>query len=353
MNGNLPHGGATSPDPVSTLRSFRWVKRFLKIFLKIIRRGWAIACLIALFSWGQTFTQNAQAVIASPRRVQKTSTRPAAGYGPAVKLATLSDPAINESSGIVASRSTPGLFWTHNDSGDGPFIYAFDTQGKRRGVWMVNGASAIDWEDIAAGPGPQGNVPYLYIGDIGDNDARRTEITVYRIPEPRITSADSGSIKTKPRVTEAAESIRLRYPDGSHDAEALLVHPVTGAIYIITKVALANAVVYEATSLRSGRLNTMKRISDLSLPSLFGGIVTGGDISPDGRRMALCDYLQGDEIVLPDPKADVNTIWKLPIRAFGLGERRQGEAIGYRLDGRAVLATSEGLPTPLIQVRFR
>src|SRR5687768_8026461 len=72
-------------------------------------------------------------------------------YGPARRLAVLKDPAIKESSGLVASRSTPGLYWTHNDSGDGPFIYGFDSRGARKGVWRVAGTSARDWEDIAAG----------------------------------------------------------------------------------------------------------------------------------------------------------------------------------------------------------
>ncbi|MEP6920777.1 MAG: hypothetical protein ABI967_06610 [bacterium] len=315
-----------------------------------LRFGHLLCFLLSLTLSQQLLVGNAQAV---PPIVlhQKTPKRAADGFEAAVKLANLNDSAINESSGVVASRSTPGLYWTHNDSGDGPFIYAFDVRGARRGVWRVAGASATDWEDIAAGPGPRRNVPYLYIGDIGDNEARRKEITVYRIQEPRITAADAASSKSKPRVTEAAETFRLRYPDGSHDAEALLVHPVTGAIYLITKVPFANAAIYEAAApLSTSGSNTLKRIGDLSVPSLLGGIITGGDISPDGRRVALCDYLQGYEIVLGDQRADFNTIWKRPSKAFDLGQRRQGEAIGYRLDGRALLATSEGVPTPLIQV---
>src|ERR1700742_2093879 len=92
-------------------------------------------------------------------------------YGSPAKLATVKNPAVTESSGLVASRTTPGAYWTHNDSGDGPFIYAFDTRGDSFGTFRVSGAEARDWEDIAAGPGPQPNRSYLYIGDIGDNNA--------------------------------------------------------------------------------------------------------------------------------------------------------------------------------------
>ncbi len=284
---------------------------------------------------------------ASPPRTARSTTET---YGPATKLGVLKDPAIKESSGLVASRSTPGFFWTHNDSGDGPFIYAFDNRGDRKGVWRVTGASARDWEDMAAGPGPQRNQSYLYIGDIGDNRRQRSEIVVYRVPEPTITAAGTSLTKIKPGLTERAEAIRLRYPDGKHDAEALMVHPVTGTLYIITKVAFANPGIYEASRpVHSDGPVTLKHLGKLNILSLLGGIITGGDISPDGRRVALCDYLQGYEMVLPDGAA-FNAIWSQPLRPFDLGQRKQGEAIAYRLDGKALLATSEGVPAPLIQV---
>src|SRR5689334_24293211 len=102
-------------------------------------------------------------------------------YGPPTTLATIKDNSITESSGLVASRTKPGAYWTHNDSGDGPFIYAFDTRGEMLATFRVTGATNNDWEDIAAGPGPQPNRSYLYIGDTGDNDRKRPEVVVYRI----------------------------------------------------------------------------------------------------------------------------------------------------------------------------
>lgn len=297
--------------------------------------------------------ERAQARPTTPTATQRTSKETTETYQAATRLGVLKDPAIKESSGLVASRSTSGLYWTHNDSGDGPFIYGFDSRGSRKGVWRVADASARDWEDIAAGPGPQPNQSYLYLGDIGDNQSRRSEIVVYRMPEPLIAAADASSTKAKPRLTESAEAIRLRYPDGKHDAETLMVHPVTGSIFIVTKVAFMNPGIYEASGpVSSERAITLKRLGDLNIPSLFGGIITGGDISPDGRRVALCDYMQGYEMVLPQGTA-FNTIWNQPLKPIGLGQRKQGEAIAYRLDGKALLATSEGSRAPLIQVLRR
>jgi hypothetical protein len=283
---------------------------------------------------------------AVPITAQKAKAEP---YGPPAQIATIKDKAISESSGLVASRSTPGAYWTHNDSGDGPFIYAFDTHGDSLGVFRVTGAQARDWEDISIGPGPQRDKSYLYIGDIGDNDQQRSEIIVYRVAEPVLNGPKSP--KNRPEVTEPAEAIRLRYPDGKHDAEALIVHPTTGNIYIVTKVVLVNPGVYEAAApFDSGKLITMKRIGEVRVPSVFGGVITGGSISPDGRRVALCDYFQGYELVLPARSTNFDDIWKQRMTGFDLGKRKQGESIAYRLDGKALLATSEGKQPALFQV---
>jgi hypothetical protein len=282
---------------------------------------------------------------------QETNTSANEAYGAPVKLADLEDKAIDESSGLVASRTSPGNYWTHNDSGNGPFIYAFDNKGRRRGVWRVTGATAADWEDMAAGPGPKPNTNYLYIGDIGNNSGHRSEVIIWRVPEPVIPATDTGSTEKKPQVTEPAEAIRLRYPDGKHDSEALLVHPTTGRIYLVLKVPLINPGVYAADMPKDTRqVITLKRIGEVDMPGLLGGIVTGGDISSDGRRAALCDYIQGYELVLKDANAPFDSIWQQPVDTLDLGKRSHGETVTYRLDGKALLATSERLPTPLFQI---
>ena len=282
----------------------------------------------------------------TPGKQQQRKSPP---YGPPVTVAILKDKSITESSGLVASRTTPGAYWTHND--DGPFIYAFNSRGAPLGVFHVTGAQARDWEDISIGPGPEGGKSYLYIGDIGDNNGIRSEIVVYRVPEPVLTPETVKLTKARPGTTGSAEAIRLRYPDGKFDAEALLVNPANGNIYIVNKVPLVNPVVYEAAApFTPGKLITMRRIGEIRVPSLFGGVITGGSVSPDGRRVALCDYFQGYELVLPAKSTDFNDIWKQRMTGFDLGKRRQGEAIAYRSDGKALLATSEGRQSPLIQV---
>jgi hypothetical protein len=270
-----------------------------------------------------------------------------ANYGAPVVLAHLEDKSIEESSGLAASRLTPGVFWTHNDANGGPVIYAFDRQGKSRGTWRVTGAVMDDWEDIAAGPGPRGR-PYLYVGDIGDNKGRRDRIVVYRFPEPAVAGPGAAG----PRATEAAEALALKYPDGNHDAETLLVHPRTGDIYVVTKTAESAAGVYKLSAPpKFSGVHTLRRVASLGADGMRGKWLTGGDISPDGRRVVLCDNESGYELELAGADAGFDRVWSQPLAPVPLGERKQGEGVCYSHDGASVLATSEGLPTPLIEVR--
>jgi hypothetical protein len=289
------------------------------------------------------------------KRVQAESTdnQQTQHHGPyrlAHVVGSIQNSAVKESSGLIASRSTPGAYWTHNDSGDGPFIYAMNAEGQSLGTWRVSGAEADDWEDISIGPGPEAGKSYLYIGDIGDNEVARKEITIYRVLEPKPDAALSGSSKKNPEMTEPAEAIRLRYPARKHDAETLLVHPQSAAVYIVTKEEMGNPTVYEAAApLSAGEPITMKSLGELKIRSLFGGIITGGSISPDGKRVALCDYFQAYELSLPADSKNFNDIWKQRLVSFNFGKREQGESITYRLDGQAVLGTSEGKRAQVIE----
>ena len=276
-------------------------------------------------------------------------------YLPPTKLADLEDQAITESSGLVASRTSPGSYWTHNDAGNGPLIYSFDSQGRSRGVWRVTGATSYDWEDLSTGPGPKPDTNYLYIGDIGDNDGSRSEIVIYRIPEPVIPNGipNGNPVATaeRPHATEPAEAIRLRYPDGKHDSEALLVHPRTGRIYLVVKEKTAKPGIYAADAPTvSGDVITLTRIGEVDMSGRSESLINGGAISPDGQRAALSDYTQGYEFVLSDASAPFDSIWKQPMRTVDLGKRKHGETICYRLDGKALLATSERLPAPLFEI---
>lgn len=269
-------------------------------------------------------------------------------------IARLEDDSIDESSGLAASRRNPGIFWTHNDSGDDPLLFAIDRQGRTRGVWRIAGAKARDWEDIAVGPGAESGRTYVYIGDIGNNKYSRENLVIYRFPEPVVDAAGARSSRKNPLGTEEAEVIRLAYPDGNHDAEALMVHPQTGDIYIATKTTDPSTTIYKLNGAASySGVNTLTRVGQVRIPNLFGALITGADISPDGRRVILCDYTRAYELRMAvGDRLEFDTIWSREVVQVPLGKREQGEAVCYRLDGQAILATSEGRHTPLIEYTF-
>jgi hypothetical protein len=266
-------------------------------------------------------------------------------------LGHIEDPVVNESSGLAASRTNPGLLWTHNDSGDGPFIYCLDMETTSCGTWQVAGAEAVDWEDMSAGPGPDATKDYLYIGDIGDNAAARDHITVYRVSEPEVSPSDRASSRDAPSVTEASEAFQLEYPDGPHDAETLMVHPRTGDLYIVTKEFARSSGVYRAKApLDTSSTITLDRVATVNLDG-FLTARTGGDISPDGRRVVFSTYMDGFELTLPERTKRFKAIWKQEPTSIALGYRKQGEAIAYSADGSSLFTTSEGAGAPLYEIQ--
>jgi len=258
--------------------------------------------------------------------------------------------ALTEISGIAASRRTRGAYWVHNDSGDSARVFAIDTTGKTLGEFALDGAQAFDWEDIAVGPGPKSATSYLYVGDIGDNLAARASVTVYRVPEPAVDRSGDPIA----RVLPGAAALTFTYPDGPHDAEALLVDPRGHDLLIVTKDLVGGrGIVFRGDAdAPAGTSAVLERVADVSLG--LGQGVTGGDVSADGSTVALRTYLG---VVLYPRPAGTN-LWDAFARSscagaapplVGLARRseRQGEAIGFVPSGKAYLTVGEGAHPPL------
>jgi hypothetical protein len=255
---------------------------------------------------------------------------------------------ITESSGIAPSRCQPDVLWTHNDSGDDAFIYAINPKGERKGTWKIPNARNIDWEDIAAFKDKNGAC-FLYIGEIGNNELKRSEFVVYRVREPQVSDENKSSSKKDPLATEDAEAIRFSYPDGTHNAETLMVQPQTGDIYVLTKQVSQPAGVYKLAA--NSQNERSEKIAEITVPAIPNGLLTGGDISPDGRRVVVCDYFSAYELILPNSASNFDEIWKQTPLVIELGKREIGEAVGFSADGNSIFATSEKKNSPVIEVK--
>lgn len=194
--------------------------------------------------------------------------------------ATIAHPLIKESSGFAASDKVPGRFWTLNDSGNGPWLFAMDAQGRAQGEPVkVRGVRNMDWEAIASdGKG------HLWIGDFGNNQNRRKDLAIYQISEPG---------EMLPAEVSINKRIRFRFPDQqafsleklNFDCEAMFV--MAGRIYLLTKHrADSDTKLYRLENLDGGEVQTA------TLLDRFAGIgqVTDAALSLDGQRLAVLTY---------------------------------------------------------------
>jgi hypothetical protein len=253
---------------------------------------------------------------------------------------------LSELSGLAASRRNPGVLWVHNDSGDAPRIYAINEKGDLLGACNIQGASNRDWEDIAVGPGPDPNRAYLYIGDTGDNAAKYPEVIVYRTAEPKVDTA----VPFAPMTIGSADAIRLTYPDGPRDAETLIVDPLTRDIYIISKRDLAPKVYRAAYPQSLTQQTTLEQVATLP----FGLFPTGGDVSPDGRRVIVRGIFGAALWERPahegPPNAEHRVGEPVPLwhafsgtaKTIPLAHEPQGEAICFDRKGEGYFTISEG-----------
>lgn len=285
--------------------------------------------------------------------VKPTSAEPASdnGFLPPRTIGKIANPDIVEASGLAASKCQPGVFWTHNDSGDDAYIFAINSAGDNLGTWRVADSQNEDWEDIAEFKDASGKC-FVFIGDTGNNGGKHRTDTIYRVAEPFVSDASRNTTKKNALNTGPAEALNFNYPSKVHDAETLIVHPTSGDIYVLSKSKKDPSTVYKLSpNFGSSETQTATEIAQIKVPSIPFGLLTGGDASPDGRRVVLCDYLDGYELTLPGGDRNFDDIWKqTPVR-IDLGPRDTGEAVAYTPDGNTIYATTEGKNAPIIEVR--
>lgn len=257
-------------------------------------------------------------------------------YGAVVDGPALGDDALVETSGLVASPSRPGILWMHNDSGDAARLYAVGTDGRARGRLTLPG-EAVDWEDLAAAPCPDGSGPCLWIGDIGDNAAGRPHVSVLATPEPQTDGERrAGQVWRFPVV----------YPDGARDAEALVVSPAGDQFWIIEKKEEGPVRVFgHPGPLTDGVSATLEVSPPFEPPGIDldrGRMITAADLHPSATRLLVRVYTGTYEYRFGAGQGPMDLGAITPqVVALGPLSEPQGETVAYDETGRGVVTVSE------------
>ena len=269
----------------------------------------------------------------------------------------MTDSALDEVSGLAVSRAHPGTLWVENDSGNPAAIYAVRSGGALQATLKIEGASNIDWEDIAAFD--EGGHHYLLLSDTGDNGGLRKTLALYAIEEPAVL---------RNATVRPAWSIQFRWPDGPRDCEALAVDARRGEILLVTKKRvppqLFRLPLHPAgAGLQTAELigtvagippPTAEELADSPGYGRYLAQITAADISADGRLFALMDYRRvylyrrrGDEA--SGDKGWAQTLTRSPQR-LSFGWLPQAEAMGFTPAGDALYISGEHLPAPIVRI---
>jgi hypothetical protein len=255
--------------------------------------------------------------------------------------------ALPELSGLATSQLHPGILYTHNDSGDTARFFAINQKAEVNAEIHLSGVTATDWEDINVGPCPSGSC--VYVGDTGDNKLERNQLVIYRVPEPDPLPTDGSIISVTP------ESFPFIYPDGRHNAETILVHPITGQIFIVIKETGIPATVYEMPlPLQPDVQVTLTLVTSLAIPPA-DGIVTDGSFHPCGDRLLIrTTSTTGLYEMTRAPGDSMASLFGAPPVMVPVAVETQGEAVSYAQDGRSYFTSGETVygspPTWLSQV---
>ncbi len=260
-------------------------------------------------------------------------------------IGTLMDDRMREVSGLAASHRSGNIFWVHNDSGDEPRLFAVDSSGRVLAVVTLTSAVNEDWEDIASAM--VNGVPYLYVGDTGDNGTSRSSVTVYRIVEPAVDSAWAGRELSIP-----AERMTLTYPDGARDCEALAVDGAGELLYLVEKSGNDRCGVYRAAWKAGVAASVLERAGDFHVPHSisFFRLVTGADYAADRHALVLRTYAALHEYAATTPRSPMellSTVTPVTLTAPALP---QAEAVCFSADTRALFTVSEGKAQQLYRI---
>lgn len=250
-------------------------------------------------------------------------------HGQRVVKGKVSDPALDEISGIISSINNPGMFWVHNDSGDDARVYLIDSAANLMCTYQLDGLEANDIEDIAWVE--LDGTSYVVLADIGDNLAKRTQISLYIFPEPVLKSG----VKVD-SISRSAISIKhLKYPGKARDAEAIFIDPLDKQFYLVSKRELRSSL-YSAEIFKENK-DTYLLKPNLSFPFTF---ITAADISPKRDAVVMKNLTNIFYWPLANNAPLVEALKKQPL-PIPYEPEPQGEAISFDRKSGGIFTISE------------
>jgi hypothetical protein len=260
-------------------------------------------------------------------------------------LGFIESPAITEVSGIAASHRNRDVVYVHNDSGDAARFYALDRAARVVGAYELAGATLLDCEDIATALG------FVFLADTGDNAGRtgigapRQSVAVYKVREPVI---DTPTAAPSVQLLSSWSVLELRYPDRAHDAEALMIDPVSGALLLVTKEDHGPSLVFRA-ALDAKSPALLERVAEIPFGTRHAPghyYATAGDISARGDAVLLRTY--GSVLLFArTPGEPWSTTFARPATLSPSRLEPQGEAIAFAADGLGYFTVSEAARQPV------
>jgi hypothetical protein len=244
--------------------------------------------------------------------------------------------ALPELSGLAASHRHPGIFWAHNDSGNGLELFALREDGSVAAQVPLTGASNIDVEDIAVGPCAEGSC--ILLGDIGDNREVREEVRLYRLPEPEVLDDSPRAVTVLP----------FRFEDRAHNAEALVVDPVSGTPWILTKGLFTLGDVYRVGGLGQEGGGVAVKVATLQNPGL-DQLSTGASAHPTAPEVLVRSYSRVWRYRAPAGGTLEDALRASPVELPGPNQP-QSEAIAWLPGGMGYLVGTEGAGEGLFRV---
>ncbi|PSL29740.1 hypothetical protein [Chitinophaga ginsengisoli] len=264
------------------------------------------------------------------KKEKKKSEQTASSQGSVkpIVLGIVQSPAIAEASGIAASKSLPGHYWTHNDSGNKPEVFLLDNKGQLVSTIHLEAVFNRDWEDIAEGVGPVPHKQYVYVGDIGNNVQIDLRTRILRFPAP--TEVPGKKMNINPDVLHVA------FADGPRDAETLMVDPIGRWLYIVSKREKAVGIYKASLDFKDGDRAVFHKVG--TLPYTW---ITAGDISQDGRHIVIKDL---NKIYYWHRNAEESVEAAMSREAVILPyvPEKQGEGVTISVDNSGYITISEG-----------